>query len=309
MARPAIHMIRRESLAVPPAAVRSAVAATSRRWHWDPIPTARSAYRPPSAASSGSSPPSAACREPAVSFVHDLDHVGPFARCTADLALAMTCCKDTMRGSGLRNARGRACQQRTGSGNCPACALAYWASGFPKARARKHWMPSNAWPVLSTRPCAWRCPKRGARALRRSASPAPAAPNCIRTACAHRHRTFDPRRVIASLPAHYCRPPCWRRHSDCAAGLLRVPAPCSSAVDILLAPSTPGSPLIGQKTMFLATPKYQPDRTSASTRSRQLHRPARRGGAGVDQRRPAHRRAGDCPTLAGGAGAARCGVP
>ncbi len=53
-----------------------------------PTPTARSGCRPRSAACSASSRPMAGCRARTFPFVASLDHVGPLARSTRDLALA-----------------------------------------------------------------------------------------------------------------------------------------------------------------------------------------------------------------------------
>jgi AtzE family amidohydrolase len=187
-------------------------------------------------------------------FVHDLDHLGPFARNVEDLALAY----DLMQGP---DAADPACSSRTAEPAVPGLNAAI-------AGLRTGWL--DDWFAAGASDDALLAVELVARALGPlqrvtlpEAARARAAAFCITCASgaalhsqrlrdrphdfdpATRDRLFAGTLLPATVLAHAQRLRRW--FADSAAALFRQ-------VDILLAPCTPAvAPLIGQKTMLLGT--------------------------------------------------------
>ena len=142
-------------------------------------------------------------------FVASLDHLGPFARSTRDLALSY----DVMQGFDAEDA---ACVDRPVEPATPqlergsrACASQSPAAISRKARFPRRWPRSTASPRPPGRARKSKFPKRHARAPRLMSSPPPKAPRCISTACAARRAISIPPCATACSPAPWCRRRWW----------------------------------------------------------------------------------------------------
>ena len=139
-------------------------------------------------------------------FVASLDHLGPFARTSRDLALAY----DAMQGPDAedpacasdRSSRRRRCSSAALDGLRIAVAGGYFQKGaFPEALAALDARRQGARRARRDRDSA----KPRAPAPRPTSSPPPKAPRCISNACASRRAISIPPCATGSSPAPWCR--------------------------------------------------------------------------------------------------------
>ena len=217
----------------------------SCRFRSVPTPTDRFACRLPSAASWGLKPTyGRLSRAGSFPFVASLDHIGPFARSVADLALVY----DAMQGpdaarSGVHDAARRAGDVPRWSRASTACASRSSAATSRPAATPPCTRPSNGWPRRSGATRRRRTPEPSSRhAPPHFSSPRPKAGACTSSVCAREPRISIPAvRDRLHRRRDAARQPGISRRRDSAPGGASRSVDVFRDVDVLLAPGHAGA--------------------------------------------------------------------